>query len=187
MTAVALPLAVETIPAGPRVLGLDLSLTCTGLAGPGWTGTIKPGTRRGVDRITHIRDAIGTYLAGVTLACVEGPSYGNQGNGRQAGHHERAGLWWIVRVALAARGVPVAVVAPATLKKYAAGKGNADKAAVMREVARRYPWFDGGEDEADALVAAAMAADWLGAPFAGVPKTHRDALSAVDWPLVVAS
>lgn len=166
-----------------KVLGLDLSLTCTGLAGQGWTDTIRPGDRRGADRLTWVRaELLERYLNGLDLVVMEGPSYGNQGKARQSGHHERAGLWWLVRVALAHRGHPVAVVPPATLKRYATGKGNADKATVVREVTKRFPWFDGGEDEADALVLAAMGADHLGQPFAVMPQSHRAALAGVEWP-----
>lgn len=171
----------------PKVLGLDLSLSCTGVAGPGWTDTIKPGNLRGVERLLWIREQIiDRWLGDVDLVVIEGPSYGNQGNGRQSGHHERAGLWWMVRCTLHVAEIPTAVVPPATLKRYATGKGNADKASVMREVARRFPWFEGGEDEADAVVLAALGADRLGAPMAVLPATHRAALDAVDWPAGVA-
>jgi crossover junction endodeoxyribonuclease RuvC len=83
-------------------------------------------------------------------------------------------------------GVQVAVVSPASRAKYATGKGNAGKDVVMREVARRFPDFAGGEDEADALVLRAMGMDHLGYPMAPMPQTHRDALAAVQWPEVAA-
>lgn len=167
-----------------RVLGIDPSLTCTGLAGHGWTDTIKPGDRRGADRLVWIRDTLtDRWLAGVDLVAMEGPAYSRQG---QAGHHEGAGLWWLIRIALASKGVPAAVVTPGSLKLYATGKGGAGKDVVMREVARRFPWFEGGEDEADAVVLAAMAADHLGEPMVAMPATHRAALAKVEWPELVA-
>lgn len=167
-----------------KVLGVDLSLTCTGIAGDGWTDTVKPPAKlRGHERLHHIRNTlVDRYLAGVTLVVVEGPSYGNQGSSRQQGHHERAGLWWIVTHTLWTRGTPFAVAPPAARAKYATGKGNAGKADVVREVTRRFPWFRGGEDEADALVLAALGADWLGAPMVAMPALHRAALTGCDWP-----
>jgi hypothetical protein len=167
----------------PRVLGLDLSLTATGLAGDGWTETLKPPAKlRGVERLDWILSIIADrYLAGVTLAAIEGPAYGSQAS-RQSGHHERAGLWWIVVRSLWRRGIPYAVVPPNMRTKYATGRGNAGKDDVMREVARRFPWFTGDNNQADALVLAAMAADHLGHPIAAMPATHRAALAAVDWP-----
>lgn len=167
-----------------NILGLDLSLAATGLAGDGWTETLKPPARlRGVERLDWIRSTIADrYLTGVTLAAVEGPSYGSQGAGRQSGHHERAGLWWLVVRTLWRRGIPYAVVTPAGRARYATGRGNAGKDDVMREVARRFPWFTGDNNAADALVLAAMAADHLGHPLAAMPATHRAALAAVEWP-----
>lgn len=165
-----------------KVLGLDLSLTCTGVAGRGWTDTIRPHAKmRGADRLLFIRQQIvTTWTPGAALVAIEGPSYGSQAG--QAGHHERAGLWWMVRCALRIHGIPTAVIPPASVKKYATGKGNAAKADMVREVTKRFPWFDGGEDEADALVLASMAADHLGQPMAQMPATHRAALDAVQWP-----
>jgi crossover junction endodeoxyribonuclease RuvC len=169
----------------PTVIGLDLSLTGTGVASSrGWTHVIHPGPKmRGHIRMQHIRDTVLEHLpADVALVVVEGPSYGNQGSGRQSGHHERAGLWWLVTHALWKRGIDYAVASPAARAKYATGRGNAGKDVVVREVTRRFAWFAGGEDEADALVLAAMGVDWLGCPMAPMPQTHRAALDAVHWP-----
>ncbi len=164
------------------VLGLDLSLTCTGMAGRDWTRALKPGKLTGLERIRWIQAVIVDEATDATLVALEGPSYGSGTQGRQSGHHERAGLWWMVRDALDRCDIPIAVVPPALRAKYATGRGNAGKADVMAEVARRYPWFTGGEDEADALVLAAMAADHLGAPMADMPAAHRVALDGVAWP-----
>lgn len=167
----------------PTAIGLDLSLTGTGVAGSaGWTHVIRPPKAlRGHQRLQHVRDAILEAIpTGVTLVVVEGPSYGSQGG--QAGHHERAGLWWFVTHSLWKRDVAYAVASPAARAKYATGKGNAGKADVVREVTRRFDWFVGGEDEADALVLAAMGADRLGHPIAAMPAVNRKALDAVCWP-----
>lgn len=166
-------------------IGLDLSLTATGVASSrGWTDRISyPGKLRGHDRLAWLCARITEHVVDdVSMVVVEGPSYGNQGAGRQSGHHERAGLWWMVTHSLWKRGIDYAVASPASRAKYATGKGNAGKADVMREVARRFDWFTGGEDEADALILAAMGADWLGSPMATMPAVHRAALAAVQWP-----
>lgn len=169
----------------PTAIGLDLSLTGSGVASSaGWTTVIHPPTkmRRHV-RLQHIKATILEAIpADVALVVVEGPSYGNQGAARQSGHHERAGLWWLITHSLWKRDIAYAVASPAARAKYATGKGNAGKADVVRETTRRFDWFAGGEDEADALVLAAMGADWLGHPIAAMPATHRAALDKVDWP-----
>lgn len=165
----------------PTAIGLDPSLTHFGIASSrGWTRVLKP-AGRGHVRLQQLRDDVLEAIpADVALVVIEGPSYGSQS--RQAGHHERAGLWWLVTHSLWKRGIDYAVAAPSARAKYATGKGNAAKADVVREVTRRFDWFAGGEDEADALVLAAMGVDWLGHPIAVMPQTHRKALDAVQWP-----
>jgi Holliday junction resolvasome RuvABC endonuclease subunit len=174
----------------PTAIGLDLSLTGTGVASSrGWTRVLHPPAKaRGHVRLDWIRDQVLEHVGSVDehLVVVEGPSYGNQGAGRQSGHHERAGLWWLITHALWKRGIDYAVASPAGRAKYATGKGNAAKADVVREVTRRFAWFAGGEDEADALVLAAMGADWLGRPLVTMPQAHRKALEAVAWPAALS-
>jgi hypothetical protein len=63
----------------------------------------------------HVLEHVGlsVYEHLVDPGVVEGPrpvDYGNQGGeGRQSGHHERAGLWWLVTHALWKRGIDYAV------------------------------------------------------------------------------
>lgn len=162
----------------PTVVGLDLSLTCTGLSDGHNIRVIKPLKRTGVDRLRYIRDQV--LLAadsyGPDLICVEGPSYNSKG-----GHeHERGGLWWIVAEQLELS-YQVAVIPPATLKKYATGKGNAGKDEMIVAACKRFPWFNGGNDEADALFLAAIGYEHLGAPLVEMPAINRSSLAAV-WP-----
>lgn len=164
----------------PRILGLDLSICCTGISGPDWTDTIKPSKK--LDTLARmdviVRELVDRFLAGVDLVALEGIAMAAHDTNRQI-----AGLNWIVRRELWKRGVPFASVPPMTLKQYISGKGNAAKADVVREVTRRFPWFEGGEDEADAVVLAAMAAERVGSPMAQMPKVQRDAAMAkVIWP-----
>lgn len=174
-----------------RILGIDLSLTSTGLGISRGTGvaTVRlkpPANLRGLDRMHWICREIAEYTPSYSrahLAVLEGPSYGNQGTGRQAGHHERAGLWWLVQDKLHSLGVPCAVAPPACVKKYATGKGNAGKDEVLTAAVRRNEEFDGGNDEADAMWLAAMGADRLfGYPVIQIPESHRAALAKVEWP-----
>jgi crossover junction endodeoxyribonuclease RuvC len=104
--------------------------------------------------------------------------------GRQSGApRTRAGLWWLVTHALWKRGIDYAVASPAGRAKYATGRGNAAKADVVREVTRRFAWFEGGEDEADAVTLASMGARWLGFPMEeSLPAVNLKAMNAVVWP-----
>ena len=167
-----------------QILGLDLSLTSSGVAVIGdnllsaWA--FKPkGT--GLNRMRQARAEFAYWAREAELVVIEGPSYGSQAGGRQSGHHERAGLWWMVYDRLDRDGVHVAVVPPATLKRYATGKGNASKDAMLVAAAKRFADWTGGNDEADAAWLAAMGTDYLGAPFVAMPAANREALKAVSW------
>lgn len=170
----------------PQIAGLDLSLTSTGLARIEGnliqTGLLKPKST-GHQRMEFLRSQIAMHCLKADLIVIEGPSYGSPA-GSQRGHHERAGLWWIVTQMLWEAQRPVAIVSPAELKRFATGKGNASKDEVLIAVVRRMPTpatFN-GNDMADALVLAAMGADHLGYPIAAMPQTHRAALAKVSWP-----
>lgn len=166
-----------------NVIGLDLSLRSTGVAGRGWADRIVPGPDlRGLDRLRYIRGAVLDFARSADLCVMEGPSFGSTGSHQ----HERAGLWWLVYEALDRAEVPTAVAPPTSRAKYACGKGNVSKDAVLLAVARRYPAIDiSGNDEADAVVLGAMGADQLGEPWASVPAAHRSALDGVRWPQTV--
>lgn len=172
------------------VLGLDLSLTGTGLAAVtsdgGFTATTIASTGHRGDslaqrdrRLSDLARRIGLFIQDwdeYTLAVIEGPVRALGGS-----TWDRAGLWWMVVGMLDPE--RTAVAGPTVVKKWAAGKGGADKGAVSNGVTRLWPEFECGSDnESDALALASMGAQRLGiAPF---PKRahHSDALLKVEWP-----
>lgn len=166
------------------VIGLDLSLASTGISNGSAVHTIKPMKRTGIERLRYLRDQISLSVDSALpdLVCIEGPSYNSKG-----GHeHERGGLWWIVFEQLDVS-YHLAVIPPASLKKYATGKGNAGKDEMIVAACKRFPWFAGGNDEADALFLAAMGAEHLGMPLVELPAVNRGALAGVSWPTAVAA
>lgn len=177
---------------GLRVIGLDVALGTTGVAGAGWTETIRTGTRRDEARLDHILTACRDFYRHADLVVIEGPSYGSA---LQRGHDEMAAARWFIRRDLWKRGIPYAVVPPDSRTIYATGrarwKGENSrqvKGRVRDAVAQRYGVECvgvGRYDEADAYVLAAMGLHWLGAPLAEVPDTHSRALSGVAWPEAV--
>jgi crossover junction endodeoxyribonuclease RuvC len=169
----------------PRVIGLDLSLASTGVAGNaggGWVARIR--TQASTEpaqlaRLRWIRGAVMDYVRHADLVMVEGLAMAST-TGR---HLTRAGLWHMVMDRIDAAGIPWSEVSPGTLKRYATGKGNASKDAVLAAVVRRFPAVEvTNADQADALVLAAMGADHLGHPLVPMPAAHRAALDAVAWP-----
>lgn len=182
-----------------RVTGLDLSLTGAGVArimpDPNPRGfriitrrfSTKPTDDTLPARGARLRGMcadIVTCTMGSDLAVIEQPSYGSS-----TGHtHDRSGLWWLVVATLTARGIPIVEVAPTTLKVYALGKGSGKgvtKDAVFATVVRRYAHLVdvNSNDEADALVLAAMGRRALSAPIDnGLALTHTRAMASVTWP-----
>lgn len=176
----------------PVVLGIDLSLTATGMSDGASTWDVRSKGSEGAslleraERLEQLRDHITGHITGVGLVVIEGPSYGQA---RQGGQHDRAGLWWLVVGWTIWHGVPVVEVAPAALKKYATGSGAAKKSAVVDATARRFPAVDtgGGDDNrCDALWLAAMGIDRLGGGSV-VPAAQRAVLDKVAWPEAVAA
>ncbi|MEV8634299.1 hypothetical protein AB0395_21855 [Streptosporangium sp. NPDC051023] len=180
--------------APPRVVAFDLSLTSTGVAGPGWVRRITSKGRRGdclSDRWVRIRQIANAAqdlvmadahlgVEQADLVTVEQPAYNTPGGST----HDRSGVWWLVVDRMRFLGLPVVEVSPTARAKYATGAGNAGKDKVLAAAVRRYgDLFEiDGNDVADAVVLYAMTMDALGYPIVEVPATHRDALAKVAWP-----
>jgi Holliday junction resolvasome RuvABC endonuclease subunit len=172
---------------GLRVIGLDLSLTSTGVALPdGTTYRIKTNSKHGDRRLLHIRDSIRDDLAEhrPDVAVVEDLPRHAKGAGITAMVHG------IVRAELLDAGVPYAVVVPATLKSYACDHGRADKrqmaAAAYLAAGAEFPGDlnakgEGG-DQCDAWWLRAAGHDAYGMPLFSLPQAQRDRLSKVEWP-----
>ncbi|MGV9779731.1 hypothetical protein [Streptosporangium sp. NPDC003464] len=179
-------------PAGtttPRVLGLDLSLTATGIAT--WDGrplsTLRTVASDGDQRLRRIMVTVRAEaydyfnIEPIELAVIEDLPKHAQGAGITGMVHGA------VRIALMELGVPYALVPPATLKKYATGRGNATKPDMRMALYRRTGLDLRDDNQVDAWWLRAAGLDALGHPLVDVPKAQRDALAKVAWPpLVVA-
>lgn len=165
-----------------RVLAIDPGLVTLAWArSDGRFGALKPGARRDVDRLLWLRDAV-LHLVSAwshTVVVLERPSFASRGNAVVS----LGELHGVLKVALREAGVPVAVVAPGTLKRYASGRGNAPKELVLVEAVKRLGYDGSDHNVADALFLLHMALDYYGLPGAvQMPKAHRAALEAVQWP-----
>lgn len=126
-----------------QIVGLDPSLSSTGIAlGPGLdahTIVTKPGdygtTVAGrAARVTAIARRVIDLTEPGALVVIESPGFSR---GAEPGAHLRAGLWWLLIVELFDQGCEVIEVAPTTLKKFATGRGNADKADMRMALYQR--------------------------------------------------
>ena len=191
------------------VVGVDASLSCSGfaIAGPDGDGghellyvssvkTEPLGPRPTVrERSIRVRSIVRAWhavldvaddralsaLVSTPLVAIESKDF--TAPREQAGHaHDRAWLWGqLVDVAFG-RAYDVVSIAPGTLKIYATGNGRASKEAVVEAVTQRYQSV-ANDDEADAVVLAAMTMDAMGYPLAAVPDTHTRTLDATRWPV----
>jgi len=172
-----------------KCAGLDLSLTCTGIAicletsrGTKMvTDTITSKGKRAASlverhaRLTELGNGILHHAGVCDLAVIEGLF-----TGPKAGSLiDRAALFWFVAGGLIRREVPVAIVPPTSLKLAIFGSGKADKVQLALAVQRLWPDFDGNADMADAAGLAHLGAVWLGMD---VPTLERHKTVKAEWP-----
>ena len=161
-----------------KVAGLDLSMTATGVCHPGDDGQsgcthlIKP-SGKGDRRLVDIRSQVLAHVSGCELVLIEDlPT-----------HAHSAGITGMVhgavREGLLSAGIPYATVPPATLKKYATGRGNCDKTAMAVAAYRRSGLEFTDDNQCDAWWLWVMVRDLTGDPVFELPKIQRDALSKV--------
>lgn len=177
-------MTIATTGTRPLVVGLDLSLTSTGIAGEGWTSNIRTKTR-GDLRLHYLVGEIGGFIKRADLVVMEGPSFGHTG---PRAHEDMSGLRVLVRQFCFRHEIPYAVIPPSSLKLYGTGYGKAAKGEMRSAVADRYGIHTEGAaryDEADAYVAMAAGMDWLGYRLADVPERCAAALAKVAWPETV--
>lgn len=156
-------------------MGLDLSIAATGVAKrDGTTYTIKPAPR-GDRRLTEIRDCVGLAVGGVDLVVIEDVVV------RSPAAAVIGMVHGAVRAALLEWGIAYAVIAPATLKKFATGKGNADKTAMALALYKRFFGLELPDDnQVDAFWLRAAGLQMLGSPLVELPAAQVDALEAVS-------
>jgi Holliday junction resolvasome RuvABC endonuclease subunit len=153
------------------VVGVDLSLTATGIAR--FDGTyvlLRPGTRRGPERLVWLRDAIIAFAVATpdTIVAVEGYSYGSHSSSYDLGE-----LGGVVRTGLYEADIRYIDVPPATVKGYATGKGNANKNEVLVAAVKRLGYDGTSSDEADALWCRAAVLAVLGEPVVEMPQVNQ--------------
>lgn len=181
---------------GSLVVGVDTSLTCTGIAYNTGVLEVVKSTGKKTDTYEDRRRRLEKLAAqivdvasptGAALVVIEGPSYGSP----SPSMWDRAHLWWSVYNTLRGYGLPVAVASPKSRMLYATGKGNADKMTVFEAAKDRLggTWasFAGDDNRADAAWLCALGSAYLGHPLAVLPAPHRKALDGVHWPEPVSA
>ncbi|MGO1851799.1 MAG: hypothetical protein ACTH0V_00135 [Microbacteriaceae bacterium] len=168
---------------GVRTIGIDPSLTSTGIAmftdDEGWTvghfdtEPTGPALADTLHRLGRIRGWVNDFVSGFRagdIVVIEGYMMT-----QSAMRGVIIANWYKLAELPVAAGVEPVVVAPATRAKYATGGGAGGKDRVMSQVFKRFP--EAGvetNDEADAVFLTAIGRHLAGAPIepAPLPQTH---------------
>lgn len=153
------------------VVGIDLSLTSTGLARverdnvlvtglATSTGKTKDSLTVRFIRQTNLTNQILEFVKAdvPSLVVIESLFASGQVGGAQL---DRFGLWWRVVGSLLLWEIPVIEVAATQAKKFLAGSGKADKGTMVRAAGKAWPDWEpstahSSEDEADAIALASI-------------------------------
>lgn len=192
----------------PRILGIDSSLTATGLCqidvDHGQTPVLRTATV-GAPKPTADKSKramvrrVNSLMLQVELAITDG------GSGRKLQFGERMMLPDLIAIeslAYGAKGdsawvlpwvfgrvielaevydIPLITVGTTARAKFATGKGNADKDTVMLAAAKRWPEAQvANNNEADALIVAAVGCYYLGYPIAEPTQAMAEVLTKVS-------
>jgi Holliday junction resolvasome RuvABC endonuclease subunit len=174
-----------------RLVGVDLSLTGTGIAvhepgGLTFTRLVGEDGKKGAPlasrraRIRRLVAGIMEFAGTATAVAIESHDFG----GRYGSLHDRSGAWWILVDELAQLGIPVIMMTPTQLKMYLANSGNASKQDVLVAAVKRWPTVDiRNDDQADAMSALSMLVRHLElAPLEDAwNQKMAKAMDGVDW------
>lgn len=169
-----------------KIMGLDLSLTSTGVCNILGVNCSLLTSTKGDERLMWFDEQyrqLAESPGRPDLIVLEGYAYGRPNQAHQIGE-----LGGVVRLRLRRESIPYVTVPPSTLKKYATGKGNASKDQVLIAAVKRSGIEFNNNDEADAwwLRQIGMAAYGGDETFVDMPADRRDVVldlaSSGDWP-----
>ena len=164
----------------PVVVGIDPSISATGLAlSDGSLMTVGGKPERGDERLLDIACAVGTAISRADLAVLEDlPQHAHAAGitGLESG---------VVRLMCLRASVPYVLLPPASLKKYATGRGNATKGDMRMALFQRTGLDVRDDNQCDAIWLRFAGLQKLGAPEVSLPVAQVRALDAVAWPDVL--
>lgn len=164
-----------------RTMGIDLSLTSTGISISGETSVIAVKTK-GMQRLSDISQAIISLVSTrkIDAVAIEGYSFAS----RNSQAHSIGELGGVVRLSLWKNGIAFIDIPPTSRAKFATGRGNAGKNEVVSSVSARtgIVWSGkGADDMCDAWILEQMLLTHLGLSEIDWPAIQRSALEKVDW------
>lgn len=164
-----------------RILGFDPSLTASGYALGRAVGVLTPPSSvgKGAERNDWILSRFLELAANADVVAMEDYSYASQGRAILS----IAELGGLIRWACWKRRISLATIAPGTLKKFAAGAGNAGKEEMLAAAIRRLGYDGHDHNVADAMFLREAGLHAYGHESATpLPKVQIEALKVVAWP-----
>lgn len=160
-----------------KVAGLDLSMVGTAVAhtveGAVCSHLIKTRDKDKDRRLAQIQSELRMYLSGATFCLIEAPTP------RSPSAVVSGMVQGVARLVLIELGIPYGTLMPASLKKYATGKGTGDKIpmalAAMKRAGLEFP----NDNECDAYWLWVAANDHLGQPVLDLPALNRESLKKI--------
>ncbi len=110
---------------------------------------VKSDPERFIDIAVQIRK----HILETDIICIEGFSYGSKG----AGVSTQYGIGWLIRSELVKNGYSYYEVSPSAVKKFATGKGNVKKDAMVLPVFKHWGFEHDSDNVRDAYVLAQIA------------------------------
>ncbi len=159
------------------VLGVDLGLTATGVCDADGASVISV-KGAGIERVSIIAERVLTFARPCGVVVLEHHM-----------HFKGAAVFvvevhGVLKYLLHLEGIPVALVQPALLKKFATGKGNAPKGLMLQQAISRHG-FEGYDDNAvDAFWLRLMGVAYVEHSRSGreLPGYQLEAMAKVSWP-----
>jgi Holliday junction resolvasome RuvABC endonuclease subunit len=160
-----------------KVLGLDLSMVGTGLAhtleGEVCTHTVKTRDKDRDRRLVQIQTEIRELATGAELCLIEAPTP------RSPSSVISGMVQGAARLVLLDLGIPYGTLMPASLKKYATGRGTGDKIPMAIAALKRAGLEFPNDNETDSFWLWVAANDHLGQPVFDLPAINRESLSKI--------
>lgn len=162
-------------------MGLDLSLTSTGVSIGGDTFSIKT-KNKGLERLVEITDKIlnSVQTHQPVAVIIEGYSFGS----KFSRAHALGELGGVVKVALYRENFDIVEVPPKCRAKFATGNGNSNKQDISMSLKQQFPTIfenQHNDDECDAWVLEQMAYAKLGESSHNWSNSQLSALDKIDW------
>lgn len=152
------------------MVGTGLAHTAEGAA---CTHLIKTRDKDRDRRLIQIRDELREYAEGAELCLIEAPTP------RSPSSVISGMVQGIARVVLLELGIPYGTLMPASLKKYATGRGTGDKVPMAIAALKRAGLEFPNDNECDAFWLWVAANDQLGQPVFDLPALNRESLKKI--------